>query len=214
MNYITNSIGYENSENSSIYGGTTSEGLKAIDSALELSAYEHKKLERHKTLAELADDNVVYMIKRNVNYLWVDYYFNKAKDWLNIKSQKYDKRKKYEEKDAYDYLVYKLKEIFQVENLEIIRMCYEGYEQYTRWIDFITDSDYIFHMTVPVIKMLTVELLSYTNCGKIALGYHTGNHSMRVYGTSYNVTDLKSTMDEILTSEDCKKHLSKTEKLN
>lgn len=211
MNYINNNIGYENSP---FHDGTTLEGLKAIDSALELSAYEHKKLERHKTLAELADDNVVYMIKRNVNYLWVDYHFDKAKEWLNIKSQKYDKRKKYAEKDAYDYLVDKLKEIFQVENLEIVRMCYEGYEQYTRWIDFITDSDYIFHITVPVIKILTVKLLSYTNCGKIALGYHTSKNCIRTLNTSYNVEDLKSTMTEILTLEDCKKHLSKTEKLN
>lgn len=208
---MNNNIGYENSP---FHDGTTSEGLKAIDSALELSAYEHKQLERHKKLTELADTDVVHTIKENVNYLWVDYHFGKAKDWLNIKSQKYDRRKKYEEKDAYDYLVNKLKEIFQVENLEIIRMCYEGYEQYTRWIDFITDSDYIFHITIPVIKRLTVELLPYTNYGKIALGYHTSSCSMRVMNTSYNIIDLKSTMDEILTSEDCKKHLSKTEKLN
>jgi hypothetical protein len=192
-----------------IYNGATADGVKAITDALELSAYEHKKLERHKKLSELADEDVAYMIRKNVNYLWVDYYFDGAKDWLSIKAQKYDKRKKYSEKDAYEYLVDKLKEIFQVDTCEIIRMCYEGYEQYSRWIEFTTDSDYVFHMTVPVIKRITPKLMAYVNYGKIALGYYKGESYRRVCGASYNAAELKPVMDEILTSEEHKKHLSK-----
>lgn len=190
------------------YNGVTADGLKAITSALELSAYEHKKVEQHKKLSQLADEDVVYMIRKNVNYLWLDYHFDDAQKWLSIKSKKYDKRKKYSEKDSYDYLVGYLKEIFQVDVLEIIEMTYEGYSQYTRWITFVTDSDYVFHMTVPVIKMVTVDLLSQVNYGKIALGYYTSKHCMNMCGASYNMADLKATMDEILTID---KHLSKTE---
>lgn len=190
------------------YNGVTADGLKAITSALELSAYEHKKVEQHQKLSQLADEDVVYMIRKNVDYLWLDYHFDNAQKWLTIKSQKYDKRKKYSEKDSYDYLVDYLKEIFQVDVLEIIEMCYEGYSQYARWIMFVTDSDYVFHMTVPVIKMVTVDLLSQVNYGKIALGYYTSKHCMHMCGASYNMADLKATMDEILTID---KHLSKTE---
>lgn len=190
------------------YNGVTADGLKAITSALELSAYEHKKVEQHKKLSQLADEDVVYMIRKNVNYLWLDYHFDDAQKWLSIKSKKYDKRKKYSEKDSYDYLVGYLKEIFQVDVLEIIEMTYEGYSQYTRWITFVTNSDYVFHMTVPVIKMVTVDLLSQANYGKIALGYYTSKHCMHMCGESYNMSDLKAAMDEILTIE---KHLSKTE---
>ena len=192
-----------------IYNGATADGVKAITDALELSAYERKKLERHQKLSQLADEDVAYMIRKNVNYLWVDYCFDGAKDWLSIKAQKYDKRKKYAEKDAYEYLVDKLEEIFQVDTCEIIRMCYEGYEQYSRWIDFTTDSDYVFHMTIPVIKRITSKLMPYVNCGKIALGYYEGESYMRTCGVSYNATELKPIMDEILTLEEHKKHLSK-----
>lgn len=192
-----------------IYNGATADGVKAITDALELSAYEHKKLERHQKLSQLADEDVAYMIRKNVNYLWVDYYFDDAKEWLSIKTQKYNKRKKYTEKDAYEYLVYKLKEIFQVDTCEIIRMCYEGYEQYSRWIEFTTDSDYVFHMTIPVIKRITSKLMSYVNYGKIALGYFESESCRRICGTSYNAAELKPVMDEILTSEEHKKHLSK-----
>lgn len=190
------------------YNGITADGLKAITSALELSAYERKKVKQHQKLSQLADEDVVYMIRKNVHYLWLDYHFDDAQKWLSIKSQKYDKRKKYSEKDSYDYLVGYLKEIFQVDVLEIIEMCYEGYGQYTRWITFVTDSDYVFHMTVPVVKMITVDLLPQVNYGKIALGYYTSEHCMHMCGTSYNMSDLKATMDEILTIE---KHLPKAE---
>lgn len=192
-----------------IYNGATADVVKAITNALELSAYEHRELGRHQKLSQLADEDVAYMIRKNVNYLWVDYYFDSAKDWLSIKAQKYDKRKKYAEKDAYEYLVGKLKEIFQVDTCEILRMCYEGYEQYSRWIEFTTDSDYVFHMTVPVVKRITPELMSYTNYGKIALGYYESESCSIICGASYNAAELKPVMDEILTSEEHKKHLSK-----
>ena len=192
-----------------VYNGATADGVKAITDALELSAYEHKKLEQHKKLSQLADEDVAYMIRKNVNYLWVDYWFDDAQKWLTIKSKKYDKRKKYAEKDAYEYLVDKLKEIFQVDTCEIIRMCYEGYEQYTRWIEFTTNSDYIFRMTIPVIERITLELMSYVNYGKIALGYYESDCCTRMCGASYNAIELKPIMDKIITSEECKKHLSK-----
>lgn len=194
-----------------IYNGATVDGVKAITDALELSAYEHKKLERHQKLSQLADEDVAYMIRKNVNYLWVDYYFDDAKDWLSIKTKKYDKRKKYAEKDAYEYLVGNLKEIFQVDTCEIIRMCYEGYEQYSRWIEFTTDSDYVFHMTIPVIKRITPKLMSYVYYGKITLGYYVGESCRRICGASYNAAELKPIMDKILTSEEYKEHLSKIE---
>lgn len=189
--------------------GATEEGIQAINSALELSAYEHKKLARHQKLSQLADEDAAYTIRKNVNYLWVDYNFDGAKDWLSIKAQKYDKRKKYAEKDAYDYLVDNLKEIFQVDTCEIIRMCYEGYEQYSRWIEFTTDSDYVFHMTIPVVKRITPKLMSYVNYGKIALGYYVSESFRRICGAFYNVAELKLIMYKILTSEEYKEHLSK-----
>lgn len=198
-------------DHDTIYNGATADGVKAITDALELSAYEHKKLERHQKLSQLADEDVAYMIRKNVNYLWVDYYFDGAKDWLSIKAQKYDKRKKYAERDAYEYLVGKLKEIFQIDTCEIIRMCYEGYEQYSRWIEFTTDSDYVFHMTIPVIKRITPKLMSYLYYGKITLGYYVGKSYRRICGTSYNAAELKPVMGEILTSEEYKEHLSKIE---
>ena len=87
-------------------------------------------------------------------------------------------------------------------------MSYEGYEQYTRWIEFTTDSDYVFHMTVPVVKRITPKLMSMVNYGKIALGYYQAEHSIMMCGSSYNLLELKSVMDEILTAEMYQRHLS------
>ena len=194
------------------YTGASSEDIKAINSALKLSAYEHEELERHEKLSQLADEEVVYTIKRKVNYIWLaDYIFESARDWLSIKSQKYDKRKKYPDKENYNQLVDTLKKIFQVDTLEIITMCYEGHGRYSRWITFTTDSDYIFYMTIPVIKNITIDNIDYVNYGKIGLGYYTSEHCMNTYGSSYNVMELKTVMNEILTSESCKKHQSKKE---
>ena len=190
------------------YNGANSEGVKAISNALELSTYEHKKLERHQKLSQLADEDVAYTIRRNVNYLWADYYFDNANKWLSIKANKYDKRKKYSEKESYERLVDILKEVFQTEVLEVFSMSYEGYERYTRWIEFTTDSDYVFHMTIPVVKRITPELMPMVNYGKIALGYYQAEHSIMVCGSSYNLLELKSVMDEILTAEMYQRHLS------
>lgn len=193
-----------------MYNGINPDGAKAIANALELASYEHKKLERHQKLSRLADEDAAYTIRRNVDYLWADYYFEDAKKWLSIKANKYDKRKKYPEKEAYEHLVNILKKVFQVEVLEIFSMSYEGYEEYTRWIEFTTDSAYVFHMTVPVVKKITLELMSMVNYGKIALGYYRAEHSIMVCGSSYNLSELKPVMDEILSSEEHKKHWSKT----
>lgn len=194
-----------------MYNGINPEGAKAISNALELSAYEHKKLERHQRLSQLADEDVAYTIRRNVDYLWADYYFEDAQKWLSIKATEYDKRKKYPEKEAYEFLVDILKKVFQVEVLEIFSMSYEGYEQYTRWVEFTTDSDYVFHMTVPVVKRITTELMSMVNYGKITLGYYRAEHTILTCGASYNLSELKPIMDEILSSEGDKKHWSKTD---
>lgn len=195
-----------------VYNGVTADGIEAITSALKLSDYEHEQLERHKKLSQLADEDAVYTIRKNVHYLWlVDEFFNDAQKWLSIKSKKYDKRKKYSEKDSYDYIMGKLKEFFQVNTLEIIALSYEGYEQYLRQITFTTDSDYIFYMTIPVIENITTDNLELVNYGKIGLGYYSLEHCMNTYGLSYNVKELKPIMDEILTSEGCKKHWSKKE---
>lgn len=46
------------------YCGATSDGIKAINSAIALSTYEHQKLERHKKLSQLADEDVVNTIRK------------------------------------------------------------------------------------------------------------------------------------------------------
>ena len=195
-------------ENDEKYNGITTDVAKAVADAIELSKYEHKELARHQKLSELADGDVAYTIRMNVIHLWADYYFDGAMAWLSIRSKKYDRRKKYPEKEAYDALVDVLKEVFQTEVLEVFSMSYEGYEQYTRWIEFTTDSDYVFHMTVPVVKRITPKLMSMVNYGKIALGYYQAEHSIMMCGSSYNLLELKSVMDEILTAEMYQRHLS------
>ena len=47
-----------------VYNGITNEGIDAINSALELSTYERKKLAQHQKLSSLADEDLAYTIRK------------------------------------------------------------------------------------------------------------------------------------------------------
>ena len=148
---------YDDNSVPDIYNGVNKGGLDAINSAVKLSKIQKEEAKRYTKLSQLADEDLAYIIRKNVNYGFVTYLFDSAMKWCEMRTGKYDKRKKYEEKESYNYIVNKLKEIFDIETLEITRMTYLGFDQCEMWIEFITNSDYVFRLEIPNINRVTTE---------------------------------------------------------
>lgn len=209
VDFTTNHMNKDVVDN--IYSAITKEGLNAITSAMDLSVYQHKEAERQQKLSQLAEEDLAYTIRKNVNYFWVDYMFDSAKKWCEMRTQKYDKRKRYTEQDNYNYLISKLKEIFKVKTLEIIHMTYLGFDNCEMWIEFTTDSDYVFRLEIPNVKAITPKNMVSLRYGKAGLAYYENSCCIKCCGSSYIVTDLCKTMNDIITLPEHQKHLSKSE---
>ena len=108
---------YDDNSVPDIYNGVNKGGLDAINSAVKLSKIQKEEAKRYAKLSQLADEDLAYIIRKNVNYGFVTYLFDSAMKWCEMRTEKYDKRRKYEEKESYNYIVDKLKEIFDIETV-------------------------------------------------------------------------------------------------
>ena len=160
-----------------LYRGTDANGLKAINEAMNLMDSEQAEIDKHTRLHQLTKEDLAYQIRHNINHLWFDYFLEDAKKWI-VMRDKCDKRKKYTEKQGYDYLVCKLKEIFDVENINILQLRTEGYDRCATWCIFTTDTDYIYYLIVPTIKNITHKNMEEVAYGQIRFGYYSAPSCM------------------------------------
>lgn len=204
-----NYISWTDNSTDNLYSGVNKGGLDAINSAVKLSKIQREEAKRYAKLSQLADEDLVCTIRKNVNYAFVTYLFDSAMKWCEMRTEKYDKRRKYDEQESYNYIVNKLKEIFDTETLEIIRMTYLGFDHCEMWIEFTTDSDYVFRLEIP--NIITAENMVSLRYGMAGLAYHESSCCIRCVDSSYNLLDLRKTMNDIITMPEYEKHLSKTE---
>ena len=162
--------------------------------------------EKYKTLSNLCEEDLVHRIRSTVSYLWFDYFIEGAQKWLSMQKSKYDRRKKYEEQVAYNALVNKLKEELDVEKLHIIDIIEYGPGGYSYCLKFITDSDYVFLLSVPVIKAMNLSNYKEFDCGKMRFGYMSEKSVYTYIQSSYYLRNFKEAMQHILTDEQYKKH--------
>lgn len=188
-------------------------GLTAISDARKLFNKEIKEVNRHKSLRELTEQNLVREIKRNVSYMWADtIYLENAQKWLSMR-ENCDKRRNYNEKDCFEILTKNISEALDVDRVEIYRIDTCGYERYAYSIYFtISEYDYNFVLEIPVIKNLTVENREQTLDGKLMFGYDESRFSRVMLWHSYNIRDFKEAIKEITTSDKHKQHVSSKEK--
>lgn len=182
-----------------------------IAKADDLMRYEKQELQRHKKLYELAQEDLAYVIRKNVVYLWADGFINGAIKWLATLNTKYDKRKKYPEKNDYDILTMMLRQAFNTEHIDIINIVTYGYGAYVHRVEFITDDDYVYYVVIPNIPKLTVKNMDELLYGKLAFGYQVHNWYYKQVAKSYDLTDFVSAMTEIKLSSEHDKHYSRIE---
>lgn len=182
-----------------------------IAKADDLMRYEKQELQRHKKLYELAQEDLAYVIRKNVVYPWADGFIDGAIKWLATLNTKYDKRKKYHEKDDYDILTMMLRQAFNIERIDIINIVTYSYDAYAHRVEFITDDDYVYYVVIPNTSKLTVKNMDEVYYGKLSFGYKTNSNSFYTISHSYDLTDFVSAMTEIKLSSEHDKHYSRIE---
>ena len=185
----------------SLYRGTDANGIKAINEAMNLMDSEQAEIDKHTRLHQLTKEDLAYQIRHNINYLWFEYFLEDAKNWV-VMRDKCDKRKKYQEKEGYNYLTRKLKEIFNVETLDILEFRTEGYDSCATWCIFTTDTDYIYYLIVPTIKNVSEKNMENVAYGQIRFGYYSNSSCMRTVATSYDATSFRQAMIDMTVDEE------------
>lgn len=185
-----------------------------IAEALDLLKSEQNEVQKHMALLELTKHNLVDTIKSCISYSWAsEKTLTSAQKWLTMRDN-CDKRKKYDEKEAYKLLTENMVWMLSADNITIKEIITCGYNAYAYTITFIVDNhDCLFHITVPMLNkltslMLTPKITDYSTAGMLQLGYQQGeNGSLWNCQWSYELKDFSVTIQDIL--KECEKNSRK-----
>ena len=92
----------------------------------------YKEYCKYSKLLELATTNRIKVIKETVRYMYSEKVFENAQKWIHMSNdENLDKRKKYKEKEDFEYLQNILREeILKNSTVNINGIWFEGYEKY------------------------------------------------------------------------------------
>lgn len=161
--------------------------------------YNQQKIEYEKSkyMLDVLLKEKLSIIKSNVFYTLEYMDYKKAQKWLSMKDN-CDKRKKYEEKDAYNTIISRLSSVFfnhkEIEIKEILSCGYETYGVSYR-VDF---NGIIFDIQIPIINNLTTKNMEYTNDGKIHVTYQKSTHFYEFICNDYNEEIIAKKIKEFL----------------
>lgn len=171
-----------------------------LNYADELVEDMRKEYYKYSKLLELAKKDRIEVIKDTVRYM---YYSEKlltsAQNWILMSEDKsLDKRKKYEEKEDFEYLQNMLREeIFKNLSLEITSIIFEGYEHYNCSIVFKADSTK-FEFVIPNLSLLNEKRWTNMHGGKLALYYEEKENVWDCICTSYKEEDVVEALKNFL----------------
>jgi len=164
-------------------------------SADELVNDMYKEYNKYSKLLELAKKDRIETIKDTVRYMYYsEHLLEDAQKWIHMSNdENLDKRKKYEEKESFEYLQNILrKEVFKNPSLEIISIRFEGYERYNCSIEFkVIESDFTkFKIVIPNLSLLNEKRWDNMHGGKLALYYEKKENIWDCICTSYKEEDI------------------------
>lgn len=180
------------------FGVNLSTNELKLNYADELVNDMYKEYNKYSKLLELAKKDRIEVIKDTVRYM---YYSEKlltsAQKWIHMCEDKsLDKRKKYEEKEDFEYLQNILREeVFKNPSLEITSIKFEGYEKYNCSIEFkVAESDFTMSLVIPNILLLNEKRWDIMHGGKLALFYEKKESIWDCICTSYKEEDIKEAL--------------------
>lgn len=171
---------------------TTNE-LKLL-SADELVNDMYKEYCKYSKLLELATVDRIKVIKETVRYMYSEKVFENAQKWIHMSNdENLDKRKKYKEKEDFEYLQNILREdILKNSTVNINGIWFEGYEKYLCEIEFsVIETDFsTFRIVIPNLSELKEKWWSNMHGGKLALFVSNDGNTWNCLTESYKEEDM------------------------
>ena len=158
-----------------------------------------KEVVKYTKLLELAKQDYVDTVKKNISYVKWIYFFDKVSKWLSmLKNEKIDKRKKYDEKSNYDFINTELRELLEDDSIEVTSVSSGGWESYYYSYVFKTDKDseHEYYLSIPNIDVLTVNNIHNAYEGKLAL-YKIEGYTHHMITSSYDESDIKKAYKDL-----------------
>lgn len=171
------------------------------------------EIERLKYIINLYERERINIIKEEISYYWYSHsYIDKIRKWLEISKTKYDKRKKYEEKEAYDFISDIISsKIFLNKPIEIIDTLCGGYENYTDIIIF-TCEDMQFRLEIPNFNSMTIRNFQYANEGKLVITVKESSCGYLVIASSYDEDEVAEQLKKFFDDEEKAKKIKEKTK--
>ena len=174
-----------------------------LNYADELVKDMYKEYSKYSKLLELAKKDRIEVIKDTVRYMYYsEHLLENAQSWIHMREDKsLDKRKKYKEKEDFEYLQNILKEkIFKNSAVEIIDIYFEGYEKYLCEIEFkVINSNFTtFGLEIPNLSLLNEKRWDSMHDGKLVLCYEERESMWHSICTSYKEEDIEEALKNFL----------------
>lgn len=178
--------------------GHEAEAIENINRAVKLTEEMSEMAIKYKKLAELAYLDEINTIQHSVSYWMLEATLEKSEKWLSIIKEKYDKRRKYEEKGSFEVLTsHIMSEItgIPIEITDISTLHYAGMSHAVRFK--CVDQD--FALFIPHLAGLNKETYGYCHKGKLTLSYvKDSDHGL--IARSYREEDLKEPFQKYIKS--------------
>lgn len=164
-------------------------------SADELVNDMYKEYCKYSKLLELATADRIKVIKETVRYMYYsEKVFENAQKWIHMSNdENLDKRKKYKEKEDFEYLQSILrKEILDDNTVNIMSIFFEGWDKYLCEIEFkILNSDFTtFRLSIPNLSELKEKYWTNMHGGKLTLFASKGDNVWDCLVESYKEEDI------------------------
>ena len=163
-------------------------------SADELVNDMYKEYCKYSKLLELATADRIKVVKDTVRYMYSEKVFENAQKWIHMSNdENLDKRKKYKEKEDFEYLQNILREnIIKNPTVNINSIFFEGYEKYLCEIEFsVIETDIsTFRIVIPNLLELKEKLWSNMYGGKLALFVSNDGNIWNCLAESYKEEDI------------------------
>ena len=179
--------------------------LLEIEAANRLSEDMAKEAAKYAKLAQLALEDKISVIKNVLRGRWLHltYQVKGAQKWLSMKDQKLDSRKKYDEKDSFEYLTHQIEELLDLK-IEITEISVLGYDEAAFYVKFKIQEDPFgreYELAIPETEKLSKDNLDELCEGKLRLNVKSSENSCvwNYIWASYDKEELKNKFKEFLT---------------
>ena len=173
-------------------------------SADELVNDMYKEYCKYSKLLELVKADRIKVVKDTVRYMYSEKVFENAQKWIHMcNDESLDKRKKYKEKEDFEYLQNILREdILKNSTVNINGIWFEGYEKYLCEIEFsVIETDFsTFRIVIPNLSELKEKWWSNMHGGKLALFVSNDGNTWNCLAESYKEEDMAKGLAKYFSS--------------